>query len=47
MSDYLPIVLMVALLAIGSPIYIALGLSALAGFLLADIPILASAEIAY
>ena len=47
MIEYLPIVLMLVLLANGAPIYIALGLSALFGFYVADIPMLASAEIAY
>jgi len=45
--DYLPIVLLVALLAIGAPIYLSLGLSALLGFYIADLPLLASAEIVY
>ncbi|OZI24796.1 TRAP transporter large permease [Bordetella genomosp. 7] len=47
MIDYLPILLLVALLAIGAPIYLALGLSALLGFYIADLPLLASAEIVY
>lgn len=47
MIDYLPIVLLVALLAIGAPIYLSLGLSALLGFYIADLPLLASAEIVY
>ena len=47
MIDYLPIVLLVALLAIGAPIYLSLGLSALLGFYIADLPLLASAEITY
>lgn len=47
MIDYMPILLLVALLAIGAPIYLALGLSALLGFYIADLPLLASAEIVY
>ncbi len=47
MIDYLPIVIMVLLLAAGAPIYLALGLSALVGFQIADLPLLASAEIAF
>ena len=47
MIDYLPIVLLVALLAIGAPIYLSLGLSAVLGFYIADLPLLASAEIIY
>lgn len=47
MIDYLPIAVMIALLAVGAPIYLSLGLSALLGFWVADVPLLASAEIAY
>ncbi len=47
MIDYVPILLMVLLLAAGAPIYLALGLSALVGFQIADLPLLASAEIAF
>lgn len=47
MIDYLPIAVMIALLAAGAPIYLSLGLSALLGFWVADVPLLASAEIAY
>ena len=47
MTDYLPIGVMIALLAAGAPIYLSLGLSALLGFWIADVPLLASAEIAY
>jgi len=45
--DYLPVVLLVALLAIGAPIYLSLGLSALLGFWIVDLPLAASAEIVY
>jgi C4-dicarboxylate transporter DctM subunit len=45
--DYLPIVVMIVLLAAGAPIYLSLGLSALLGFWISDVPLLASAEIAY
>lgn len=47
MIDYLPIVTLIALLAIGAPIYLSLGFSALLGFYLADLPLVASAEIIY
>ena len=47
MTDYLPILLLVVLLAIGAPIYLSLGLSALLGFYIGDLPLLASAEIVY
>jgi len=46
-TDYLPILLLVVLLAIGAPIYLSLGLSALLGFYIGDLPLLASAEIVY
>jgi len=45
--DYLPIVVLVALLAIGAPIYLSLGLAAVLGFYIADLPLAASAEIVY
>ena len=47
MIDYLPIVVLVALLAIGAPIYLSLGLAAVLGFYIADLPLAASAEIVY
>ena len=47
MIEYIPIILMLVLLAAGAPIYLSLGLSALLGFWIADMPLLASAEIAY
>jgi C4-dicarboxylate transporter DctM subunit len=45
--EYVPILLMIVLLAAGAPIYLSLGVSALLGFWIADMPLLASAEIAY
>lgn len=45
--EYLPIVVLVVLLAIGAPIYLSLGFSAVLGFHIADLPLIASAEIVY
>lgn len=45
--EFAPLILMLALLALGTPIYLAMGVSALLGFYLFDIPFVAVPDVVY